>query len=153
MIKDIDLPDEVLEIIKNKVKTEQTSKQFAVDMEIKTKQLEFDLDKQRKEAAFNIEKQKTEQDASIEKQRKDLDFAIERQKKEAERLLIEAEAQKKAQTLQNETITDKTIQLKEIEAQKEWAHSENTKLIITDGKTPVYMKGGLMNMDIQNQKK
>ena len=147
MIKDIDLPDEVMNIIKNKVKTEQTSKQFAVDMEIKTKQLEFDLDKQRKEASFDIEKRKQEQEYSIENQRKELDFAIEKQKKESERLLIDAEAQKKAALLMNETITDKTIKLRTLDASKEWAKSENTKLIITDGKTPIFMGGGLVNMD------
>jgi len=68
-----------------------------------------------------------------------MDFVIEQQKKEAERKIIEAEAIKKAQNIINESLTEKLIQYNNIEMLKSLTNSPNSKIIITDGKSPQLM--------------
>lgn len=65
-----------------------------------------------------------------------MEFVIEQQKKEAERKIIEAEAIKKAQNIINESLTDKLLQYNNIEMLKSLVNSPNSKIIITDGKSP-----------------
>lgn len=115
IVRDIDLPDEILQAIRNKVTAEQTALQTAVDIEKQKKEFEFDLEKQREQAEFSVEKQK----------------------KEAERMLIEAQATKRANDSLNQSLTDRILKLKSIEATRDALHSNNAKLIITDGKSPV----------------
>ena len=86
---------------------------------------------------FDMEKQKRQQETEIQQERMTVDFAIEKQKKEAERSIIEAQADKKVQDLNNSTITPMLIKYKTIDIMKALANSPNTKLIITDGKTPL----------------
>jgi hypothetical protein len=85
---------------------------------------------------FEFEKQKREKETSIQQERMQIDFAVEKQKKEAERLVIEAEAAKKAQELANSAITPLSLKFKSLEVMKELASSTNEKVIITDGKGP-----------------
>jgi prohibitin 1 len=91
---------------------------------------------------FGFEKKKREIESSIEEQRMEQNFAVEKQKKDAERSLIEAEATRKAQTLTNSAITELMIKYKQIEVMKALANSPNSKLIITDGKTPLTLRAG-----------
>ncbi len=123
LIMDLTLPAEIAQAIKNKVTAEQIALQTGIDIERKKKEL-----------AYDIEKQKVENNCNVEKQLQAADLAIEKQKKEAERMQIEAEAIKKAQLTINETLTDKIIKYKSLEISKNLTTSQNTKLIITDGK-------------------
>ncbi len=66
-----------------------------------------------------------------------MDFVIEKQKKEAERLIIEAEATKKAQQIINESLSDRLIEYNRIKMFEGLMTSPNTKIIITDGTTPI----------------
>ncbi|MBK7652170.1 MAG: hypothetical protein IPJ20_17665 [Flammeovirgaceae bacterium] len=126
LLQHIALPQNVVATIEAKLNSEQIAKKTLIDNEIKRKELDFVLEKQRKEAELEIIKQ-----------RLTLDFAIEKQKKEAERLLIEAEAIKKQQEIINATLTDKLLRFKSLEITRDLVKSPNSKIIITDGKSPV----------------
>ena len=60
-------------------------------------------------------------------------FVIEKQKKEAERVIIQAEATKKAQDIINSSLTEKQLQYNQIEMLRSLSTSPNSKIIITDG--------------------
>lgn len=98
------------------------------------------IEKQRKEMEFSFEKEKLSKESTIAIERLQEDYALEKQEKEAERTIIEAEAAKKAQDLANSSITPLSIKYKTIDVMKELANSPNTKLIITDGKTPLSLR-------------
>jgi len=131
LIRDLDLPEDVYKSIKNKVNAEQNSKLKIVEIE-----------NQRRELDFDIEKQKKQYDQDIEKEMKKADLEIAKQKKDAERMQIEAEAIKKYQNTVNESITDKQLRLKSIELSRGLLTSPNTKVIITDGKSPIILNDG-----------
>jgi prohibitin 1 len=60
-----------------------------------------------------------------------------RQKVKPKQSLIEAEAQTQAFKMMNANLSPMMIQLMQIEAFKELSTSDNAKVIITDGKTPL----------------
>ena len=93
----------------------------------------------RNELDFQLEKDLKIKELEIKKQRLDIDFYIEKQKKEAERMLIEAEAIKKQQEIVNSTLTDKLIELKSLEITRDLVKSNNAKIIISDGKSPIIL--------------
>lgn len=64
-----------------------------------------------------------------------MDFVIQKQKKEAERMIIEAEAIKQAQTIINSSLTPMLIQYNQIEMLKTLGNSPNSKIIVTNGGT------------------
>ena len=128
LVKDIELPVEIMKSIQAKLTAEQILRNTEVDLEIKRKNLDYDIEKQKKEAELEVAKQKIA-----------LEFSIEKQKKEAERLLIEAEAIKKSQDIVNSSLTDKLINYKALEISKALVASPNTKVIITDGKSSVIL--------------
>lgn len=130
MIKDIDLPADVVSTIQAKLQAEETAKKTEIDNRVKRKQLEFQLEKDKKEAELEIVKQRLV-----------IDFSIEKQKKESERLLIEADAVKKQQEIISSTLTDKIIRYKALEITRDLVKSANAKVIITDGKSPVIIDG------------
>lgn len=66
-----------------------------------------------------------------------MEFILEIEKKEAERRRIEAEGNRNAQMILSEGLNEAIIKLRSIEAFKELSKSPNTKIIITDGKTPL----------------
>ena len=136
LIHEIDVPEEIDKAIEKKVLSEQQIKQQEVDILTQKKATDASIEKQRKEMEFGFEKQKREKETSIQQERMQLDFSLEKQKKEAERLVIEAEAAKKAQDLANSAITPLSIKYKSLEVMKALAASPNEKLIITDGKGP-----------------
>ena len=70
-------------------------------------------------------------------ERMQINFNIEKEKREAERLLIAAEAIKKQQAIINSTLNDRLLKYKSLEITKELITSKNSKVIITDGKSPV----------------
>jgi prohibitin 1 len=142
LVRDVDVPDDIDRSIEKKVLSEQQAKQQEVDILRQKKETEASIEKQRKEMEFGFEKKKREIESSIEEQRMEQNFAVEKQKKDAERSLIEAEATRKAQTLTNSAITELMIKYKQIEVMKALANSPNSKLIITDGKTPLTLRAG-----------
>lgn len=140
LIHDIDVPQEIDNAIEKKVLSEQLIKQQEVDILTQKKATDASIEKQRKEMEFAFEKQKREKESAIQQERMQVEFAVEKQKKEAERSIIEAQAAKKSQDLANSTITPMSIKFKTIDVMKALANSPNSKIIITDGKTPLNMR-------------
>lgn len=77
------------------------------------------------------EKLEAEQDAQR------MEFLLEREKREAMRKKIEAEGIRDAQKIISEGLSPNIIQWQSIEAFRELSKSGNTKVIVTDGKTPL----------------
>ncbi len=63
-------------------------------------------------------------------------FILQQEKLEAERKIIEATGTKDAQKILSEGLTDNIIKIRSIEAFIELSKSQNSKIIITDGKVP-----------------
>ena len=68
-------------------------------------------------------------------------FVLDQEKLEAERKLIEAKGTRDAQKILAEGLTKQILEFKSIEAFIELAKSQNSKVIITDGKTPYLIEG------------
>jgi len=65
-----------------------------------------------------------------------MEFVLQQQKLEAERILIEAKGTRDAQKIIAEGLTPEIIKIRSIEAFIQLSKSPNTKMVITDGKTP-----------------
>lgn len=78
-----------------------------------------------------------EQKLEAEQSAQQMDFVLQKEKKEAERKVIEAKGISDAQKIINEGLTPQLIEYKSIEAFKQLSASPNTKVIVTDGKTPL----------------
>jgi regulator of protease activity HflC (stomatin/prohibitin superfamily) len=126
MLKEVDLPLSVVETIEAQLNAEEIAKRTKIENETKRNLLDFELEKQRKE-----------KETAIVTERMQIDFNIEKQKKESERLLIEAEAIKKQQAIINSTLNDLLIKYKSLEITRDLVNSKNSKIIVTDGKSPV----------------
>ncbi|HLK30055.1 MAG TPA: prohibitin family protein [Puia sp.] len=113
LVKDIDMPAEVLHAIENKAKAEQIAKQKTLELQTKREQEDFDIETKKKELKFEIEKQRND---SLMMQ-------------------IEANAIKNYQNIINPSLTDRILKFKSIEVTKELVKSPNAKVIITDGKS------------------
>lgn len=81
-----------------------------------------------------------EQKLQAEQDAMRLVFVIEQAKLEAERKIIDAKGERDAQVILAEGLTDEIIKIKSIEAFKELSQSANSKVIITDGKTPLLIE-------------
>lgn len=79
------------------------------------------------------EKLQAEQDAQR------MEFILSREKMEAERLKIQAEGINEYQRIISQELSPLILQFMSIEAFKELANSNNSKVIITDGKTPMFL--------------
>ena len=66
-----------------------------------------------------------------------MEFLLERERKEASRKMIEAQGIRDAQKIISEGLSPSIIQWQSIEAFKELAKTPNSKIIMTDGKTPM----------------
>tara|TARA_R110000737_G_C14624685_1_gene494437 strand:+ start:7088 stop:7855 length:768 start_codon:yes stop_codon:yes gene_type:complete len=77
-----------------------------------------------------------EQKLQAEQNAMRMEFILKQEKLEAERKIIEATGAKDAQKILSEGLTDQIIKIRSIEAFLELAKSPNSKVIITDGKTP-----------------
>jgi|SRR5450432_437320 prohibitin 1 len=113
LVKDIDMPAEVLRAIENKAKAEQIAKQTTLELQTKREQENFD----------------------IETRERELKFLVEKQKNDSLMMQIDANAVKNYQMIINPSLTDKILKFKSIEVTKELVKSPNAKIIITDGKT------------------
>jgi prohibitin 1 len=81
------------------------------------------------------EKLEAEQDAQR------MEFILQRESQEAERKRIEAEGVAQANNILNLGLTPAVIQFKSLEAFQQLSRSNNSKIIITDGKTPFLISG------------
>jgi regulator of protease activity HflC (stomatin/prohibitin superfamily) len=68
-----------------------------------------------------------------------MEFVLTQEKREAERKIIKAKGERDAQLIMAEGLTSEIIRIKAIEAFRELSKSNNAKVIITDGKTPMIM--------------
>jgi regulator of protease activity HflC (stomatin/prohibitin superfamily) len=82
-----------------------------------------------------------EQKLQAEQDAMRMEFTLQEERLEAERKIIDAEGTRDAQKILSEGLTPDIIKLKSIEAFIELSKSPNSKVIITDGKTP-YLIGG-----------
>lgn len=69
-----------------------------------------------------------------------MEFVLQQETLEAERKIIEATGSKDAQIILSEGLTDEIIRMRSIEAFLELSQSENSKVIITDGKSPLLVE-------------
>jgi prohibitin 1 len=65
-----------------------------------------------------------------------MEFVLQQEKLEADRVIIQAKGTRDAQKILSEGLTQEIIKLRSIEAFLELSKSPNSKVIITDGKTP-----------------
>ena len=135
ILKDFHLPKGIIETIQARLQAEEIAKRTTAENKVARERLDFILEKGIKE-----------KELEISKQRLDLEFALEKQKLEAERIIIAATAEKKRQELENSTITDQLLKLRTIELSAE-ALKSNSKIIITDGKTPIVLGNNGINLD------
>lgn len=71
-----------------------------------------------------------------------MEFVLQQEKLEAQRKIIEAQGTSDAQKIVAEGLTEEVLKLKSIEALIKLSNSPNSKIIITDGKTPMLMDAG-----------
>ena len=113
LVKDIDMPAEVLRAIEDKAKADQVAKLTKLELQTKREQEDFDIETRQKELKFSLEKQRN--DSLI--------------------MQIDANALKNYQNTINSSLTDRLLKFKSIEVTKELVKSPNAKIIITDGKS------------------
>ena len=82
-----------------------------------------------------------------------MEFVIDKQKKEAERMRIEAEGIKAAQDILSQSINEKILEYNRIKMYEGLMKSGNSKVIITDGKTPLFNTLNAGEMDGKVEKK
>jgi len=66
-----------------------------------------------------------------------MEFVLQQEKFEAERKIIEAKGTRDSQKILSEGLSSEIIKLRSIDAFKELSKSPNTKIIVTDGKSPL----------------
>ena len=66
-----------------------------------------------------------------------MEFVLQQAKLEADRKIIDAEGERDAQKILSEGLTDEIIKIRSIEAFNKLSSSPNSKIIVTDGKTPM----------------
>lgn len=81
--------------------------------------------------------QAVENKLKAEQEALQMDFIINKQKKEAERMQIEAEAIKKYNQTISESLSDLLVKWNGVQVLKDLVTSPNSKVIITDGKSPM----------------
>ncbi len=80
-----------------------------------------------------------EQKLKAEQEAEEMRFAIEREKAEAQRKIIEATGVRDAQKILVDGLTPDVIKLRSIEALRDLATSQNAKVIISNGQTPLIL--------------
>ena len=81
--------------------------------------------------------QSIEQKLEAEQQAQQMEFVLQKEHKEADRKVIEAKGIADSQKIISEGLNKQIIEYKTIEAFRQLAASPNSKIIITDGKTPM----------------
>jgi prohibitin 1 len=125
LMKSISLPPGLTKAIEEKLNAEQEAQR-----------MEFVKDREHKEADRKIiqaNADKATQIIASEAIKRKMELESEGR---ANALQIEAEGQQKANALLNSNLTPLILRMKSIEAFQELAKSSNSKVIITDGKTP-----------------
>ena len=74
-----------------------------------------------------------------------MEFILNQEKKEAERKIISAKGERDAQIIISEGLNDGVLRIKAIDAFRQLSNSKNTKIIITDGKTPLMISEETVN--------
>lgn len=82
-----------------------------------------------------------EQKLQAEQDAMRMEFILQTERLEAQRKIIEAEGTRDAQKILAEGLTPSIIKIRSIDAFRELARSNNSKVIITDGKTPYLISG------------
>ncbi len=77
-----------------------------------------------------------EQKLQAEQDAMRMEFVLQQERLEAQRMIIEAEGTRDAQKILSEGLTPEIIKIRSIEAFLQLSKSPNSKVIITDGKTP-----------------
>jgi prohibitin 1 len=72
-----------------------------------------------------------------EQQAQQMEFVLDRERREAERKKIEAEGLRESQKIISEGLNEMFIRWKSLEVFRQLSGSTNSKIIITDGKTPM----------------
>ena len=83
--------------------------------------------------------QAVENKLKAEQEALQMDFVINKQKKEAERMQIEAEAIRNYNKTVSESLNDLMVKWSGVQVLKELVGSPNSKIIVTDGKSPVIL--------------
>ena len=82
-----------------------------------------------------------EQKLQAEQDAMRMEFVLQTERLEAQRKIIEAEGTRDSQKILAEGLTPAIIKIRSIDAFRELAKSNNSKVIITDGKTPYLISG------------
>ncbi|MBS1977014.1 MAG: prohibitin family protein [Bacteroidetes bacterium] len=83
--------------------------------------------------------QAVENKLKAEQEALQMDFVINKQKKEAERMQIEAEAIRNYNKTVSESLNDLMVKWSGVQVLKELVGSPNSKIIVTDGKSPIIL--------------
>lgn len=126
LMKSISLPDGLANAIETKLKAEQEAQR-----------MEFTKQQETLEAERKIIQAEGERQAKIIAAKGQREVAEIQAEGEATAIKIQAEAQAEANKTLNSNLTPALLQLKQIEAFIEISTSDNSKVIITDGKTPL----------------
>ena len=95
------------------------------------KDAKFIADQEERAARAAEKRAQAEQDAMR------MEFVLNQEQKEAERKIISAKGERDAQLIISEGLTDNVLKNKAIEVFKELSASNNSKIIITNGETPL----------------
>lgn len=83
-----------------------------------------------------------EEKLEAEQRSEQMRFVLDRERQEADRRKIEAQGIRDAQRILAEGLTPLVLSFQSIEAFRELAKNPNTKVIVTDGKTPIFLGNG-----------
>ncbi len=83
---------------------------------------------------------------AAEQQAQQMQFVLQSERLEADRRRVEAEGIRDAQKIVDQGLSPLLIQWRAIEAFRELARSPNTKIIFTDGRTPLLLPPGIENL-------
>ena len=78
-----------------------------------------------------------EKKLEAEQEAQRMEFVLQKERQEAERKKIEATGIRDAHLILTEGMNEQVVQWRSLEVLEQFASSPNTKLIMTDGKTPV----------------
>lgn len=126
LMKNISLPPGLARTIEEKMQSEQEAQR-----------MEFLKDREKREAERKVlqaEGDKQSRIIAAEAQKRILEIEAEGK---ANAMKIEADAQMKANELLSKSLTPQVLRAKQIEAFRSLSGSNNSKIIITDGKTPL----------------
>ena len=136
LMKSIRLPEGLARTIEEKLQAEQDAQRMEFVKEREKRDAERRIiEAEGKKEIARIQAEGEKNAAIIQAEARKRMFEIEAEGK-ANAMTIEALAVKKANDTINKTLTPTILKLRQIEAFKSLSNSNNSKLIITDGKTP-----------------